>query len=110
MIKSSISRTGARAAALALVLAASGPAITAYADDEYGTHRETLIRQAAGNTTRAAPAPKQVWSPYDQFAVGENINFAAPGREALIRKAADSGKASATAASGAARPENATLQ
>jgi hypothetical protein len=109
MIKSSISRTGARAAALALVLVVSGPAITAYADDEYGTHRETLIRQA-GNTTRAAPAPKQVWSPYDQFAVGENINFAAPGREALIRKAAASGKASATAASGAARPENATLR
>jgi hypothetical protein len=109
MTRSSISRTGARAAALALVLVASGPAITAYADDEYGTHHETLIRQA-GSITRTASAPKQVWSPYDQFAVGENINFASPGREALIRRAAEAGRVGATASFGAARPEGATLR
>lgn len=107
MSKSSISRAGARVAALALVLVASAPAITAYADDEYGTNHETLIRQTAASIT--AYVPKQVWSPYEQFAVGENINFAAPGREALIRKAAESGR-SATASSGAARHENATLR
>ena len=99
MTRSYTARAGARAA-LALVLVASAPPITAYADDEYGTDREGLIRHAAGSITRAAPLPQRVAALYEQFAVGENNNFAAPGREALIRKAASSG---------AARPESAAL-
>ena len=44
----------ARTAALALVLLASGLTTTAYADDEYGTHHETLIRQAASGVASTA--------------------------------------------------------
>lgn len=87
----------ARTAALALVLLASGLTTTAYADDEYGTHHETLIRQAASGVASTAASSKQIGSLYEQFAVGENINFASPGRDALIRKAAESGKSNATA-------------
>ena len=39
----------ARSAALALLLAAAGFAGTAYADDEYGTSHEMVIRQAAAS-------------------------------------------------------------
>ncbi len=39
-----------RTAALVLVLAGSGLVGTAFADDEYGTSHETVIRQAAASS------------------------------------------------------------
>lgn len=45
----------ARSTALAVLLAATGFAGAAYADDEYGTGHETVIRQAA-----ASPAPLRI--------------------------------------------------
>lgn len=72
-----------RVAALSLMLA-PGLGAVAYADDEYGTGHETVIRRAAASTKLpmlAVPSPVTI----EQFAAGENDNFGAPQRERLIR-------------------------
>ncbi|HKW52583.1 MAG TPA: hypothetical protein VJO12_02745 [Stellaceae bacterium] len=75
-----------RAAALALMLA-PGLGTVAYADDEYGTGHEAVIRTAAGSVMLpmvAAPAPIAT----EQFAAGERDNFGAPRRERVIHRSA----------------------
>lgn len=75
-----------RAAALALMLAPVLGA-AAYADDEYGTGHESVIRHAAiGETRPIAVLPQPVTA--DRFAAGQNDNFGAPQRERLIRRSA----------------------
>jgi hypothetical protein len=78
--------TWTRAAALALMLA-PGLGTIAYADDEYGTGHETVVRHAAAGVLLpmvAMPSPPAT----EQFAVGEADNFGAPRREHLIRRSA----------------------
>src|SRR5260370_131685 len=66
----------ARAAALALLLAA--PALTAaYADDEYGTQHETLIRQVAASTPSRPLTAADIHALSDVFKVGMNDAFGA---------------------------------
>jgi|SRR5690348_1300092 len=75
-----------RVAALTLMLA-PGLGAVAFADDEYGTGHETVIRRAAASTRLpmlAMPSPLA----REQFAAGENDNFGAPRREHLIRRSA----------------------
>jgi hypothetical protein len=75
-----------RAAALALMLA-PGLGAAAYADDEYGTGHEAVIRHAAtGEMRPIAVLPQPVTA--DRFAAGQNDNFGAPQRERLIRRSA----------------------
>jgi hypothetical protein len=78
--------TWSRAAALTLLLA-PGLGTIAYADDEYGTGHETVVRQAAASALLpmvAMPSPPAT----GQFAAGEADNFGAPRREHLIRRSA----------------------
>jgi hypothetical protein len=75
-----------RAAALALMLA-PGLGTIAYADDEYGTGHETVVRHAAASALLpmvAMPSPLAT----EQFATGEAANFGALRREHLIRRSA----------------------
>jgi hypothetical protein len=65
-----------RAAALALVLAA--PALTAaYADDEYSTQHETVIRQVAASTPSRPLTTAETHALNDAFKVGMNDAFGA---------------------------------
>jgi hypothetical protein len=64
----------ARAAALSLALVAP-MAVTAYADDEYGTQHEMVIRQAASSTPSAALSVAQSNALSDAFKVGQNDAF-----------------------------------
>ncbi|HKW54424.1 MAG TPA: hypothetical protein VJO12_12080 [Stellaceae bacterium] len=64
----------ARAAALSLALVAP-MAVTAYADDEYGTQHETVISQAASSTPSAALSVAQSNALSDAFKVGQNDAF-----------------------------------
>ena len=73
-------------AALALILVPALATI-AYADDEYGTGHETVIRRAATSAMQpmvVVPPPLTM----EQFAAGEPDNFGAPRREQLIRRSA----------------------
>ncbi|HEX6842239.1 MAG TPA: hypothetical protein VF113_11945 [Stellaceae bacterium] len=64
----------ARAAALSLALVAP-MAITAYADDEYGTQHEAVITQAAASIPSAPLSAAQVDALNDAFKVGQNDAF-----------------------------------
>ena len=66
----------ARAAALSLALVAP-LAVTAYADDEYGTQHEAVIRQAAKSTPSAPLSVAQLNALNDAFKVGQNDAFGA---------------------------------
>ena len=78
--------TWTRVAALSLMLA-PGLAAVAYADDEYGTGHETVIRHAAQSVMLPmVAAPSSLAT--EQFAAGETDNFGAPRREHLIRRSA----------------------
>src|SRR5260370_29416507 len=78
-----------RVAALAL-MRAPGLVAVAHADDEYGTGREAVVRQAAGSAMLPmAAAPQPIAA--ERFAAGQNDNFGAPQRDALIRQSATRG-------------------
>ena len=78
-----------RVAALALMLAPALVAV-AHADDEYGTGREAVVRQAAGSAMLPmAAAPQPIAA--ERFAAGQSDNFGAPQRDALIRQSATRG-------------------
>lgn len=64
----------ARAAALSLALVAP-MAVTAYANDEYGTQHETVISQAASSTGSAPLSIAQFNALSDAFKVGQNDAF-----------------------------------
>ena len=66
----------ARAAALSLALVAP-MAVTAYADDEYGTQHEAVISQSASSTPSAPLSVAQVNALSDAFKVGQNDAFGA---------------------------------
>jgi hypothetical protein len=66
----------ARAAALSLALVAP-MAVTAYADDEYGTQHEAVIRQAASSSPSAPLSVAQVKALNETFKVGQNDAFGA---------------------------------
>jgi len=75
-----------RVAAMALMLVPALGTI-AYADDEYGTGHEAVVRGAAASAMRpmaAAPSPPAI----EQFAAGDSDNFGAPRRERLILQSA----------------------
>src|SRR5260370_6788017 len=78
-----------RVAALAWMLA---PALFAvvHADDESGTGHEAAVRQAAGSAMLPmAAVPRPIAA--ERFAAGQNDNFGAPQRDALIRQSATRG-------------------
>ena len=64
----------ARAAALSLALVAP-MAVTAYANDEYGTQHETVISQAASSTRSAPLSVAQFNALSDAFKIGQNDAF-----------------------------------
>ena len=66
-----------RASALALALAASGLAVAAHADDEYGIGHEVVVREAAASSgsARLTTAPFQTLS--ERFKLGEHDAFGA---------------------------------
>ena len=68
---SSLLRTAALSAALLV------PAVSAFADDEYGTGHETVIRQAAAAPAVAPLSVAQTQALNDQFKVGQNDAFGA---------------------------------
>lgn len=77
------------AAALTLMLV---PALgtVAYADDEYGTGHEGLIRHAAlGRMQPMVVLPQPITA--NQFAAGQSDNFGAPQRDSLISHSATHG-------------------
>ena len=73
----------ARTAVLSLVLAASGLAGTAYANDEYGTNHETVIRQAAAS---APKAPVDVASTARLSSGGPDVVGSGGAQDALARQ------------------------
>src|SRR5260370_1466989 len=78
-----------RVAALALMLAPALVAV-AHADDEYGTGHEAAVRHAAGSAMLPmAAVPRPIAA--ERFAAGQNDNFGAPQRDALIRQSATRG-------------------
>jgi len=64
----------ARAAALSLALVAP-LAVSAYADDEYGTQHEAVISQAASSIPSAPLSAAQINTLNDTFKVGQNDAF-----------------------------------
>jgi len=89
----------ARAAALSLALVAP-IAVTAYADDEYGTQHEAVIAQAASSIPSAPLTAAQVNVLSDAFKVGQNDAFGgsrssqlAPVSQNYMGKLATSGSA-----------------
>lgn len=66
----------ARAAALSLALVAP-MAVTAYANDEYGTQHETVISQAAASVPGAPLSAAQYSTLSDTFKLGQNDAFGA---------------------------------
>jgi hypothetical protein len=78
-----------RVAALALMLAPALVAV-AHADDEYGTGHEAVVRQVAGSAMLPMTAMPQPIAA-ERFAAGQNDNFGAPQRDALIRQSATRG-------------------
>ncbi len=78
MTKSAFARLS-RGATLALLLAAPGLTSAAYANDEYATGHETVIRQAA-NSARTSPLDAaEVQALYARFKSGQNDAFGAAG-------------------------------
>jgi|SRR5690348_1682637 len=91
-----------RLAALALMLVPTLGTI-AYADDEYGTGHEAVVRGAAASAMLpmvAAPSPPAI----EQFAAGESDNFGAPRRERLILRSAAYGPGSLVVGVAQAKP------
>ena len=89
----------ARAAALSLALVAP-LAVTAYADDEYGTQHEAVISQAASSMPSAPLSVAQFNSLNDAFKVGQNDAFGAsrssqlaPVAQSYMGRVASSGSA-----------------
>ncbi len=87
-----------RTAALSAVLLV--PAVSAFADDEYGTGHESVIRQAAASTPSAPLAVAQVQTLNETFKVGQNDAFGgsrssqlAPSVESYTGKIASTGLA-----------------
>jgi len=78
-----------RVAALALMLAPALVAV-AHADDEYGTGHEAVVRHASGSAMLPMAAVPQPIAA-ERFAAGQNDNFGAPQRDALIRQSATRG-------------------
>lgn len=85
-----------RTAALSAVLIV--PAVSAFADDEYGTGHETVVRQAAASTPSAPLNVAQTQALQNQFKVGENDAFGgsrssqlAPSAESYTSRIASTG-------------------
>ncbi len=68
---STLLRTAALSAALLV------PAVSAFADDEYGTGHEIVIRQAAASPPAAPLSTAQSQSLSEQFRLGQNDAFGA---------------------------------
>ncbi len=69
MFRMSALRTAALSAALLV------PAASAFANDEYGTSHESVIRQAAASAPSASLSVAQTQALQNQFKVGQNDAF-----------------------------------
>jgi hypothetical protein len=91
-----LARVAALSMAFALPLAGA-----AYADDEYGTGHETVIRQAAASSPSTALSVAQVKALDETFKVGQNDAFGAS-RSSQLAPSAESytGKVASTTLAG----------
>ena len=92
---SALLRTAALSAALLV------PAVSAFADDEYGTGHESVIRQAAVSSPSAPLSVAQVQALNGAFKVGQNDAFGGS-RSSQLAPSAESytGKIASTALAG----------
>lgn len=91
---SSLLRTAALSAALLI------PAVSAFADDEYGTGHEAVIRQAAAAPAVAPLSTAQSQALSDQFKLGQNDAFGASTAVRSYQSAQSSRVASTVATAG----------
>ncbi len=96
---STLLRTAALSGALLV------PAVSAFADDEYGTGHEIVIRQAAASSPAAPLSAAQSQSLSEQFRLGQNDAFGASTARRSFQPAAQGSRVASTAPMVAGKPD-----